>query len=188
MAEQPGAHLQSTFEAQRQAGECPILSHMLWCCMKGGKPWANRDATFIKLWREFGSWGAVLDAAPRTERVMRSGKPMEYTASKRAPSKGDGVDLQRVGKLMLYAKRVSECASIGGNQGIIACSLQDVLENVKAHPSSNGQLSLQWLRALPAKARRVALQDLALVKDQESKIVTLVCNFIQTLGDDKDEK
>ena len=190
LAEQPGAHLLYYLDEQREAGECPILSHLLWHCMKFGVDWPVRDANFINLWRKFGSWDAVRTAR-RDEQLVVSkvlGTPRMYPAAKAKKMPGDGVDPNRAGKVMLYAEQVKACTGRAGNGGIIACTLQDVLENVQAHSSSNGQLSLQWLRALSAQARREALHDLTLIKGRGSKTVTLVCNFIKTLGDETQVK
>ena len=111
--------------------------------------------------------------------VVKGGS-VQYHPTKAAYPAGCGVDAKRAGKAKRYSNAVKEAVKAGGNGGVKANAIQDLLENVYTHPRTSGRLSLSFLlEAPPDEDARKTLQDLVLIQKQDAKSVKHGLEFIK---------
>ena len=182
-------------EELEDKGECPLLLFLVFHSILKNVTQEHLNTNFNKLMESFGSLENIR-LAERDATVTKSDQeqthPKEPRTGKKYHKDGWGVDPARAGMPKRYAKAVVEKAlRLGGNGAVRANSIQDLLDNVHAHPRAGGKLSLSFLLEsppddfLPASdcvgggIGRKTLHDLTLYQTLDSKVVKHGIDFIK---------
>ena len=153
---------------------------MIWDMGHANNTIASVNQGFTKMCDQFKvferGFAAVCDA-PRDRTVERQGKEVTYPKPAQLPvPRGKGFHPTRHGAPRQFAASVALCIGSGGNGGVTANTIQDFLENIRAHPSNHtGATDLNFLFGMSAEAQKESLQDLTVIREVESKTVKHVC-------------
>ena len=179
----PNPDVQPLLAELEASGSCPLLSYMIWDMCHADKTEMQVNQCFRELclkcnvlvegFRKIGTM-------ERDAKVQRSGSDVKYpqhSSQGQPPPCGSGIHPTRQGQSRKYSTFIAQSMARGGNGGITANAIQDLIENIvlsgraESITGLTGQPSLSFLLAMPEKEQKAVLHDLTVIKDPASKTV-----------------